>query len=438
MRCSRRHAVSMLSATLVGAVAPTIVPSAHEEWTAPGEFEPQDYIWLSWWETSFLGSAPFSSVATEVMRAITPAVKVRLLYSNQQPPYSFGKSKPNMLAREEASARIRAKLRSAGVDLNRVELVFFPKPFGAIQDPGPFFLRDPRGNLAIADYRYDHPDPRSEAMDRVIAAQLGLPTVTSKLVSEGGGRQSNGRGTLLLVKAVEQARNPAWSLDAIEREHLRVHGAKKVVWLEQGPADEEWGKLRDGRYGIGTGGHVDVFARFSDPSTVLLAEVSPAQRDAHPISAETYARMERNLDILRSSTDQDGRPFNIIRVPVPDPIVATYNFDAMRSDEKAYFEEARPGERVEFYLPAGYLNFIIANEVIVAAKLAGHGRPSRFSASDAAARQALRRAFPGRTIIQLDNEPLLRDGAGLHCHSRNQPKSGNLREAPGSWVYRRG
>ena len=29
--------------------------------SAPGEFEPQDYIWLSWVERGFLGSAPFSS-----------------------------------------------------------------------------------------------------------------------------------------------------------------------------------------------------------------------------------------------------------------------------------------------------------------------------------------------------------------------------------------
>ena len=422
MRCSRRHAIAMWSAGFAGAWLPVSRADAVQaRWTAPGEFEPQDYIWLSWWEMSFLGSAPFSTVATDVMRAITPAVKVRLLYSNEQPPYSFGRSKSNTLPREEAAARIREKLRKAGIDLTRVDLVYFSKPFGAIQDPGPFFLRDPQGGLAIADYRYDHPDPSAEAMDRVIATQLELPTIASKLVSEGGGRQSNGRGTLLLVKAVEQARNPAWSLDAIEREHLRVHGAKKVIWLEQGPAEEEWGRLEDGRYGIGTGGHVDVFARFSDPSTVLLAEVSPAQRDAHPISAATYARMERNFDILRNSTDQDGRPFNIIRVPVPDPITATYDFDAMRVDERAYFEGAKPGEKVEYYLPAGYLNFIIANEVIVAAKLAGHGRPPSFEAADAAARQVLSRAFPGRSVVQLDNEPLLRDGAGLHCHSRNQP-----------------
>lgn len=423
MQYTRRRALRVLSGSLAGALLPATAASSRPQWTAPGEFERQEYIWLSWKEEGFLGSAPFSSVATEVMRAIAPQVKVRLLYSDEQPPYSFGSYRAKTLPQHEAAALVRSKLSRAGIDLKNVELIFYPKSFGAIQDPGPFFLRGAAGRLAIADYRYDHPDPRSEAMDRALAAQLSLPTISSQLVSEGGGRQSNGRGTLLLTKAVEQARNPRWTLEAIEREHMRVHGASKVIWLEQGPADEEWGKLKDGRYGIGTGGHIDVFARFADSSTVLLAEISPEQRNAHPMAAETYRRMERNHAILSNASDQDGRPLRILRVPVPDTLTAKYDYDKMTAGEKVWFEEARPGEQVEFYLPAGYLNFIIANDTVVTAKFAGHGRPASFVKSDAAARRALGRAFPGRTILQLDVEPLLRDGAGLHCHSRNQPRS---------------
>jgi agmatine deiminase len=421
MRFSRRTALQMLSSTVAAPFLPGSAAAAPPRWSAPGEFEPQEYIWLSWKEQGFLGSAPFSSVATEMMRILTPEVKVRLLYSNERPPYSFGKYRARTVAPDKAAADIRAKLARAGIDVSRVELVFYPKSFGAIQDPGPFFLRSSDGRLALADYRYDHPDPRSEAMDRALAVQLGLPTVSSKLVSEGGGRQSNGRGTLLLVKTVELARNPGWTLNAIEREHLRVHGAKKAIWLEQGPADEEWGRLKDGRYGIGTGGHVDVFARFADPSTVLLAEVSPAQRDAHPIAAETYARMERNRDILLKATDQDGSRLRVVTVPVPDPLTATYSYNEMTAEEKAWFEGAREGEQIEFYLPAGYLNFIIANGVVLTAKLGGNGRPQSFSAADRLANKALSAAFPNRKVVQIDVEPLLRDGAGLHCHSRNQP-----------------
>ena len=385
---------------------------------APGEFEPQEYIWLSWRDERFLGQAPFADVAVDVMKEITPFVKVRLMYSDEQPPYTIKRRLP--LA--QAEQVVRARLKAKGVDLSRVELFYHSQPSGAIQDPGPFFLRTTAGGLAIADYRYGvHPDPRVEAMDRVIAASLGLPTIRSELISEGGARQSNGRGTLLLVEAVERDRNPKFTRAQIEAEHARVHGTPNVIWLDKGPADEEWGRLKDGRWGIGTGGHVDVFARFADASTILLAQVSGAQRRAYPIMAETHRRMEKNFAILRAAKDQDGKPFRILRVPMPDPMTASVNYDTISPYERMFFEGTKPGERIDYYLPAGYLNFIIANGVVVTARLWEKGRPLKLRETDALAKRALERAFPGRKIAQVGVTPLIHDGGGLHCHSRNQP-----------------
>lgn len=385
---------------------------------APGEFEPQEYIWLSWRDESFLGTAPPADVSADVMKVITPYVKVRLMYSDEQPPYTSIQRLP----RAEAEEVVRAKLKAKGVDLSRVELFFYSQPYGSIQDPGPFFLRTKGGGLALADYRYGgHPDPRTEAMDRVIAASLGLPTIRSELVSEGGARQSNGRGTLLLVEAVERDRNPKLTLAQIKAEHARVHGTPNVIWLDKGPADEEWGRLKDGRWGIGTGGHVDVFARFADASTILLAQVSEAQRRNYPIMAETHRRMEKNYAILRAAKDQDGKPFRILRVPMPDPMTASVDYDSISPYERMFFHGSAPGERMVYYLPAGYLNFIIANGVVVTARLWEEGRPLKLKQTDDLARRALQRAFPGRKIAQVGVTPLIHDGGGLHCNSRNQP-----------------
>lgn len=44
---------------------------------APGEFEPQEYIWLSWNEAGFLGGPSFSGTLLELMRVLTPHVKGR-------------------------------------------------------------------------------------------------------------------------------------------------------------------------------------------------------------------------------------------------------------------------------------------------------------------------------------------------------------------------
>lgn len=395
--------------------------AASRSFVAPGEFEPQEYIWLTWVDQGWLGGAPFTGVTLDVMRAITPHVRVKLMYSAFTSEDASMFREPFLRSPAEAEAILRKRLKSEGVDLSRVDLFYYPRPVGAIQDPGPYFLRSTDGHLALADYAFDHPDPRMEAIDRDIAARLGLPTVRSSIASEGGARQVNGRGTLLLVEAVELARNPGRSREEIEREHRRVHGATNVIWLKHGPADEEWGKLRDGRWGIGTGGHVDVFARFADERTILLAQVGEDEKDASPILRETYDRMEENYRILSAATDESGRPFRILRVPVPDTMTATTTYDSLSREERWWFEGANPGDAIEYYLPGGYLNFIIANGVVVTARFWRDGMPESQRAKDRQALKVLEHAFPGRQIVQIDTLPLVHEGGGLHCYSRNQP-----------------
>lgn len=395
--------------------------TAQTPFVAPGEFESQEYIWLSWVDKGWLGGAPSSDVILDVMRAITPHVRVRLMYSAFTSEDASMGSEPFRRSPAEAEGILRKRLQTEGVDLSRVDLFYYPLPVGAIQDPGPYFLRSIDGRLALADYGFEHPNPRIEALDREIAARLGLPTVRSTIVSEGGARQVNGRGTLLLVESVELARNPGISRDEIEREHRRIHGATNVIWLKHGPADEEWGKLRDGRWGIGTGGHVDVFARFADERTILLAQVGEDEKDASPILRETYDRMEENYQILSAATDESGRPFRILRVPVPNTETVTITYDSLSKEERWWFKDAKPGDVIEYYLPGGYLNFIIANDVVVTARFWRDGMPESQRAKDRQARNVLEQAFPGRQIVQIDVLPLLHDGGGLHCYSRNQP-----------------
>ena len=375
---------------------------------------------MAWNEAGILGGPQFSDTLLELMRVLTPQVKIRLMYS-PWPGYVERQLKFPPMTPELAEARLRKRLLSEGIDLDRVELLYWPRPYGAIQDPGPFFLRLPDGRLAVADYGFSHPDATVEAMDREIAARLGLPTLRSELVSEGGARQSNGKGTLMLVESVEFDRNPGMSREQIEAEHRRMHGANKVIWLEYGPKEEEWGKLEDGRWGIGTGGHIDEFARFADAQTILLTQVTPAERDSSPILHETYERMETNFAILKNATDQDGHPFKILRVPVAELMTRQVDYDDLSATERSWFPGAHAGDRMEFYLPASYLNLIIANGVVVTSKYWKEGNPEALRRKDMMALEALQEAFPGRQVVQVDATPMLYDGAGLHCWSRNQP-----------------
>ena len=59
--------------------------------------------------------------------------------------------------------------------------------------------------------------------------------------------------------------------------------------------------------------------------------------------------------------------------------------------------------------------------VVITTRLWEKGRPLKLRETDILAKRALKRAFPGRKIAQVGVTPLIHDGGGLHCYSRNQP-----------------
>lgn len=379
----------------------------------PAEFEQQEYIWLSWVESGFLSGEQFYFTALNAMKEITPFVKVRLFYG---PQAGYDK--------EQMAGRIYEKLVEYKIDTSRITLYYNDKPYGAIQDPGPVFLRNQKGEIALADFNFIHPDKRSEAIDRNVAAKLQLPVIASEMVSEGGAWQTNGEGTMLLVESVELDRNPTMTKLQIENEYKRVLGVTKLIWLKNGLKEEEWGKLQNGKYGIGTGGHIDEFCRFVNANTVLLAAVEAKDTVGNEISKASYLRMEANYQILKKSTTADGKPFEIIRLPTGPSMTEKLDYKSLTKEEQSWFSDVT-SDSVEFYLATSYMNFVIANEVIVTAYFWKEGLPLNLRERDEQAKQILEKAFPGRKVVQIDCMPLHHDGAGLHCHSRNQPTSNN-------------
>lgn len=423
-RMDRRAVLASLTAT--GALAATSGRAAARDITIfqpTTEFELQDYIWLTWGEAGFLGGRPMTDTTLPLIRALAPHVKIRLLYSqwtswqdqaaNPEPPRTL----------DEARARIGARLTEAGVDLGRVEFIRSPYLFGAIQDPGPVFLRDDHGRLAIADFASAHPEPIVSRLDREVTAGLGVEALSSSMKSDGGNLQFNGNGVLMLGEAFARSVNPDMTREQIEQEYRRMFGVAKIIWLQHGPREEDWGLLEDGRWGIGTAGHIDEFARFVDERTVILSEVPEAERDADPIRRETHRRMEENFAILSAARDAEGRPFNILRAPTALPMAHRIAYDDLSPIERFWFEGAGAGDQLEFYLPGSYLNFVIANGVVVTSRYWREGMPDAVRQRDAEGLAAVQAAFSDRTVVAIDAMPLLHDGAGIHCYTRNQPKT---------------
>ena len=96
-----------------------------------------------------------------------------------------------------------------------------------------------------------------------------------------------------------------------------------ILWLGNGIAGDD------------TDGHIDDLTRFVNEHTVVTA----VEEDE---SDENYQPLLENLERLQTMLTQDGKPLNIVNIPMPGPV---------------FFQ----GER----LPASYANFYVGNEVVL-------------------------------------------------------------------------
>jgi agmatine deiminase len=382
-------------------------------WVLPAEWEPHEAIWMGFRSRE----EAYDSVTLPMLRALTRHIDVRLVVeTNSLIPDGIG-----FLADE-------------GVETSRID-VFVQSPTDVwYRDPGPVFLR--RGAaLAIADFLYSnysnvHPDSVSakalahEKIDEDVARRLGLPTVPSRVVIEGGSIEVNGKGTLILSELTRR-RNPHLTRKQIEEDLKRTLGQRHVIWLKEGLAEDPQNLQRivENYYAAGTGGHTDDFVRFVNDSTVLLAWVDERERDAHPMNAVNYKRMSENFEILSRARDQDGRPLRIVRVPLPDVQYETRELNARRLTRYQQLDASLViGATIRQVATASYLNFVVTNGVVLVPTYWRQGQSVSQREKDEKAGRLFESLFPDREIVRVEVLPLNYSGAGMHCLVQQQPR----------------
>jgi agmatine deiminase len=344
----------------------------------PAEWEPHAATWLAWphqradWPGKF---AVIPWVFVEIVRHLHAAERVRVLVQSA-------------VARKQAER----KLRRAGVDLARVDFHECPTDRGWTRDAGPIgVVRDTAGGREAALVRwhfsawakYDNWH-RDAEVPPFVGRALGLPVVAATrpdgsgrpVVLEGGSIDVNGQGCLLtteecLLSDVQQ-RNAGLTRQDYERLFADYLGVRKVLWLGRGIAGDD------------THGHVDDLARFVGPRTVVtVVEDDPADVN--------HAPLRDNLERLRGMTDQDGRPLEVVPLPMPRPL----GFDGQR-------------------LPASYANFYIANDRVLV--------PTFNDPNDRRALGTLAELFPGRTVLGIHAVDLVWGLGTLHCLTQQEPE----------------
>jgi agmatine deiminase len=215
----------------------------------------------------------------------------------------------------------------------------------------------------------------------------------------------------------------------MERLLLEIPGTKKVIWLADGLAQDplERSTITGSFAAMGAGGHTDEFVRFADASTVLLGWVEDDEVSAHPINRINRERMERNFEILVRSTDQDGRPFRIVRVPLPKVIsrevVLAPRTDASSAWNELDFQRSegrKAGDVIQQVASASYLNLLIANDVVIVPSYVENGTPSQVQER---ARHSLENVFPGRAIVFVNTTTWNWNGGGPHCATLSEPRA---------------
>jgi len=359
------------------AAAPALAPFALG-YRMPAEWEPHAATWLAWphepsdWPGKF-EAVPW--VMAEMARHLQDGERIRLIVRG---------------AADRAHAS-RA-LASSGVSLRRVDFVVAATDRSWTRDFLPLGVvrrRGGRRELAAVKWKFNgwarYPNHAAdEAAGRRVARRLGVPvfhptaTVRGRrlrVVLEGGAIDVDGEGTLLATEQClltgKQARNRALGragTEAVLRDYL---GVEKVIWLGTGIAGDD------------TGGHVDDFARFVAPGRVVLAEET---RRTDPNWRPLHEAAER----LRGARDARGRRLDVVRLPMPQPVV----FD---------------GER----LPASYANFYIgAGAVLV---------PTFNDPNDRIALGIISDLFPKRRVVGIHATDFVLGLGTIHCSTQQEP-----------------
>lgn len=421
------------------------------------EFEKMNAIWITWSSDEAKIGYPYSSVQTEVIRQLVPYINVKVVVKNEE---ELCRAQAQIEGSGNAREVINDESAESIVDPSlaaqcQISYLIIPSDTIFLRDVGPHFLKNSSQELEIASFNFNNwghlqfEDSTPLTLEKhnlnkmfglSIADMMGVKSLSTEIISEGGNRDHNGQGTMIVVETVDNQRNPSLTKEQMDEEYKRVLGMRKIIRLkhgmyqdeviERGPIPSPNG-IQNAYTLLGNSGHLDAFCRFVGPQTILLAEVDQQEAETDPIAYENRIRLEQNYNILKTATDVDGNPFNIVRMPATDSFYITLNpedsfyeylLELNFPDCKTFLNGKFPKEKeLPFLLPTSYLNFIFANEFILLPKFWREGVPISTKIKDEKAASILKALFPDKRMVSIDVLNVNICGGGIHCLTQHEP-----------------
>jgi len=340
----------------------------------PAEWEKQESTLIAWphnkndWPGRFEN---IPDVFAQIISQISKVQKVKILIQ-----HNLVKKNIHPLLR-----KYKAKLKNIIFITIKTDRVW-------TRDSGPIYVVNKNKKILLdwkfnawakyKNYKYDN--AINKKLNKIKNLELIKPKFKIQkkfkdIVLEGGSIDVNGKGTIITTKecllSKVQQRNPGLKKKDIESIFNKYLGAKNTIWLNKGIAGDD------------THGHIDDIARFVDTNKIFLAyEYNKKDKNFKPL--------DENYKILNISKDQNGKKITIIKLPMPKPI---------------FIEKTR--------VPASYLNFYIANKVVLV--------PMFKDKNDKKVLKIFKRNFRNRKIIPIDCLDLIWGFGAIHCMTQQEP-----------------
>lgn len=384
----------------------------------PPEWENHQSIWMAWPVYDSMQGRPAHLAHLSIIENLSKhSIPTDLLVQDK-----------------EEEKYVKTLLLSHKIPLDLVRFHHIPHQDIWMRDMGPIFVKDDNKRLHVVDFDFNDwgysQSSKDNVVDRSIAKELSLKTVFADMFSEGGAWDVNGKGVLITTEAVQFQRNPNKTKKQIKDIYEKTLGIKKIIWLNEGIPEDQLsfkGKLPGGVYtAITTGGHVDEFARFVSDDTILVGEVSEEDAKKDPISKLSRKILESTVEYLKKETDTSGKPFKIVRIPMPVPMFETMKkgdgtFDFLQTLQFEDGSVIKEDDSIKVILAASYMNYLVTNGLVLMPKYYKAGREKEIEEKDEIAKRVLEKIYPNRKVIQIDVENINIGGGGIHCITQQMP-----------------
>ncbi len=348
-----------------------MVNFVNSKYLLPAEWEPHQAIWLAWPHDTITFPTSLNKVRTDVVKIISA------IHQSEQ---------VELLVLDDAMQKQASdKLQIAGIDLSKITFRQTDYMDGWMRDCSGLTVKDETGKPSLINFIFNiwgnkFPDLEiDKQIAEKVSTWVGISKIDLPIVLEGGAIDVNGSGVLLTTEQclLNINRNPGKTKEELEKYFAEYLGVKKTIWLKKGLFNDH------------TDGHIDDIARFASANTILCAfEENPED--------ENYQSLKDNFEQLSKETDAFGKPFQIIKLPMPH---FSYEVEAAGTHSKK--------------APASYTNFYIGNTVVLV--------PVYNDPSDTKALEIIQKCFPNKKVVGIECRDLLYGGGAVHCLTMQQP-----------------